>query len=129
MHSEQPATGFERGPEFGGGAFIGGLLMGVAVGAALGALFAPKAGNELRRQLADSSGRFRRSATDALDAASKKANDLVTRSRDAVDRGREAVERGVERGKDALAQARKDAKDVKRETVEAFPGAGSNMGV
>jgi gas vesicle protein len=116
MHTQEPTSDFTHGQHYGGGgAFVSGILVGVALGAALGALFAPKPGNELRRQIADSSDRFRRSAEDAIDSASKKANDLVSRGRDAV-----------ERSKQAFDESRREAK---RETVEAFPGAGTPTGV
>ncbi len=46
----------------GQGRFLAGVLCGAAVGAALGVMFAPRAGAETRRQLAESSGRLRETA-------------------------------------------------------------------
>jgi gas vesicle protein len=84
----------------GRGGFVMGLICGTAVGAALGMMFAPKAGSDLRRQLADSGERFKRVATDKYEEASGAVNDLVSRGREAVDRGREAYQRTRETAAD-----------------------------
>ena len=42
--------------ESGGGGFLIGLLCGTALGAAIGLMFAPKAGSEFRQRLYDSTG-------------------------------------------------------------------------
>ena len=42
--------------------FLLGVICGAAVGAALGVMFAPRAGAETRRQLAESGGRLRETA-------------------------------------------------------------------
>jgi gas vesicle protein len=72
-----------------GGEFMFGLLCGAAVGAAIGLLFAPKSGAELRGQLADSADKLRRRAGEKYDQASQVVNEAVDRGRDAVRRGRE----------------------------------------
>jgi gas vesicle protein len=72
-----------------GGEFMFGLLCGAAVGAAIGLLFAPKSGAELRTQLADSADKLRRRAGEKYDQASQAVNEAVDRGRDAVRRGRE----------------------------------------
>jgi gas vesicle protein len=48
-----------------GTTFLTGLLCGVAAGAALGLMLAPKPGRELRRQIADSTDALRQKAVDA----------------------------------------------------------------
>ena len=48
--------------ESGGGGFVMGLLCGVALGAAIGMMFAPKAGSELRQKVYESTGDLRRKA-------------------------------------------------------------------
>jgi gas vesicle protein len=78
--------------ESGGGSFMLGLLCGAAVGAAIGIMFAPKAGSELRRTLYDSTGDIRRKASDAYGQATQTVNEYVAKGREAVDRGRQAFE-------------------------------------
>ena len=78
--------------ESGGGGFILGLLCGTALGAAIGLMFAPKAGSEIRQTLYDSTGDIRRKAYDAYGQATEQVNNVVSKGRQAVDRGREAFE-------------------------------------
>ena len=78
--------------EAGGGGFLIGLLCGTALGAAIGLMFAPKAGSEFRQRLYESTGDIRRKATETYDQASEQVNNMVTKGRQAVDRGREAFE-------------------------------------
>jgi hypothetical protein len=77
---------FER--EDGGGSFLMGLLAGTVLGAGLGMLFAPKAGNELRSQLGEQAGRLRSTANDTYQQASDKVSQIVDRGREAYDRAR-----------------------------------------
>jgi gas vesicle protein len=78
--------------ESGGGGFLIGLLCGTALGAAVGLMFAPKAGSELRQTLYESTGDIRRKATDAYGQATEQVNNYVSKGREAVDRGREAFD-------------------------------------
>jgi gas vesicle protein len=78
--------------EPGGGGFLIGLLCGTALGAAIGLMFAPKAGSEFRQRLYESTGDIRRKATETYGQASEQVNTMVTKGRQAVDRGREAFE-------------------------------------
>ena len=77
---------FER--EDGGGAFLMGLLAGTVLGAGLGMLFAPKAGNELRNQLGESASRLRGASSDIYSQASEKVTNIVDRGREAYERAR-----------------------------------------
>jgi hypothetical protein len=76
----------------GGGGFVFGLLCGAALGAAVGLMFAPKAGSELRQTLYDSTGDIRKKAYDAYGEATQTVNDYVAKGREAVDRGRQAFD-------------------------------------
>jgi gas vesicle protein len=84
--------------ESGGGGFVFGLLCGAALGAAVGLMFAPKAGSELRRTLYDSTGDIRKKATDAYGQAAQTVNDYVAKGSQTVNeyvaKGKEAVDRG-----------------------------------
>lgn len=76
----------------GGGGFLIGLLCGTALGAAIGLMFAPKAGSEFRQRLYDSTGDIRRKAYETYDQASEQVNTVATRARQAVERGKEAFD-------------------------------------
>jgi len=77
---------FER--EDGGGSFLMGLLAGTVLGAGLGMLFAPKAGNELRNQLGEQAGRLRSTANDTYQQATEKVSQIVDRGKEAYERAR-----------------------------------------
>jgi gas vesicle protein len=91
------------------GTFMVGMLCGAAIGAAMGLMFAPKAGAEMRQQLADGTDRLRRRAseqadrlrqraTDAYSGAAQTINDVVARGREALDVGREAFQKARPNG-------------------------------
>lgn len=75
-----------------GRGFVVGLVCGAAIGTAIGFLFAPKSGDELRDQIASSAGRVRRRANDTYNRAAAAVSDLADRGRDAVRQGRETLE-------------------------------------
>src|SRR4029077_1004577 len=77
-----------------------GLLCGAALGAALGLMFAPRAGSELRRTLYDSTGDIRKKANDAYGQAAQTVNDYVAKGKEAVDRGRQAYDNARESATD-----------------------------
>jgi gas vesicle protein len=79
--------------------FMMGLLCGAAMGAALGLLFAPKPGSELRNQLYDSTERFRRRASEVANDAYSQASGTVE---DLMDKGRTAVRRGRQKAEDTI---------------------------
>ena len=87
---------YER--EDGGGSFLMGLLAGTVLGAGLGMLFAPKAGNELRNQLSEQTGRLKSTANDAYTQASEKVSQMSEKVGQIVDRGREAYDRARQPG-------------------------------
>ncbi len=93
----------------GSGSFVLGMLCGAAVGAAVGLLLAPKSGSELREQICESTGRFRRSATDGYAAA--------------VDTVSGAVENVIERGKRAAQRGQETYETVRKSAVDATSAA------
>lgn len=78
--------------EAGGGGFILGLLCGTALGAAIGLMFAPKAGSEFRQRLYEQTGDIRQKAYETYGQATEQVNNMVSKGRQAVDRGREAFD-------------------------------------
>lgn len=84
--------------EEGGGSFLMGLLAGTVLGAGLGMLFAPKAGNELRNQLTEQAGRLRSTAGDTYGQATEKVHQMVDKGRDAYDRARSTASTGTDDG-------------------------------
>ncbi len=96
----------------GAGTFLMGVLAGAVVGAALGLLFAPKAGAELREELSDRADALAKQARKSYRKASKNTAQLVEmgketaaewaeRSKDMYSQAREAVSRGVDEVKKA----------------------------
>jgi len=77
---------FDRYPSGGSGvgSFVVGVLCGAALGAAVGLLFAPGPGSDLRQQLSDSTDEFRRQAAEKYGQASKVVGDIASRGRDAM---------------------------------------------
>ena len=73
-----------------GAGFFFGLMLGLAVGATLGILFAPQAGEETRSQLSESSVDLRRFGLSGYQGVADK---LRERYGDAFTQGREAYER------------------------------------
>ena len=111
---------FER--EEGGGSFLMGLLAGTVLGAGLGMLFAPKAGNELRGQLGESAARLKTTANDAYQQASGKVNQMVDRGREAYDRART----GVADAANTAGQAGSGTSSSMGNTGSSYSGAGSS---
>lgn len=90
------------------GAFMTGLLFGAAVGAALGIVFAPRAGADTRRQLAESSRTLRDGAKKTYSQAREGANAAFSKARDAYDRGRDAFDRTRKDVQETISEAGAD---------------------
>jgi len=80
--------------------FTVGLICGAAIGAAVGLLYAPKAGDATRRDLKRHADRFSRRARSIYDSATDTVGDLAERGADAMDRVSDAASRlaGQDRG-------------------------------
>jgi gas vesicle protein len=78
--------------EAGGGGFLIGLLCGTALGAAIGLMFAPRTGSEIRQQLYDSTEDLRRKASETYGQAAEQVNNVASKARQAARRGKEAFE-------------------------------------
>jgi gas vesicle protein len=98
-----------------GGGFVLGMVTGAALGAALAMLFAPKAGAEVRQDLAGTVG-------DLSQVAKDKWADVTTAADSAMDKGREAYgqARGtVQQAADTANQSIDRAKDVVNDVKQA----------
>ncbi|MCL5961640.1 MAG: YtxH domain-containing protein [Chloroflexi bacterium] len=88
-----------RGPGFLAGVVIGGI---VGAGAAL--LFAPKAGEQMRRQLLEGRGEWGTRLEDAASLARATAESLVDVSRDVIEQQRHRFKEAVEESREAAEQ-------------------------
>jgi gas vesicle protein len=87
---------YDRYENEGGGGFMMGLLTGTVIGAGLGMLLAPKAGSDLRGQVAEQARHFGTRASEQWSKASEAASGWAEKGRQAVNQAREAVNRGAE---------------------------------
>ena len=76
------------------GSKISYFLVGLGIGALIGILFAPKAGEETREYLS-------KKAEEGRDYAQKKARELRERAEDLIERGKGSVTAAVEAGREA----------------------------
>jgi gas vesicle protein len=112
------ADGYDRfdNEGSGGGSFVMGLLTGTVLGAGLGMLFAPKAGSELRSQVAEQAGNLANTASEGYRRASESAASWAEKGRETYDKARDAVNRGAD-----------EAQRYVRDATGATP-AGANAG-
>jgi gas vesicle protein len=82
-------------------ALLAGTVIGLAVGGALGLLFAPKEGGELR-------GELRGKAEESLDNLRETSAELSVRVKELAARTKDNLAASVEAGKDAYARTRDD---------------------
>jgi gas vesicle protein len=111
----EPFVVIERREEAG----IGTLLLGVAIGAGIALLFAPRTGADTRRVIGNrarrTSDRMRDAASGVAENVTAQANEVrdrmaehVGKARDAVRRGQDTVLDAVDAGKHAAVEARSD---------------------
>ena len=109
------ADSYDRYENEGGGGFMMGLLTGTVLGAGLGMLLAPKAGSELRGQIAEQ-------ARNIGNQAAEQARHLSNQASDQYRRASETAGGWAERGRDAVSQAR-DAVSRGAEEARGYAGA------
>jgi gas vesicle protein len=85
---------------------ISSLLIGLAIGAGVALLFAPRSGAETRRRIRQGVSRVTDAAMETFEVARAEVEDRVGAVRDAVDIKKEQVSRAVEAGRAAAQQAR-----------------------
>lgn len=110
---------------------VGPFLVGLAVGAGIALLFAPRSGEATRRDIKRRAVRVRRAAeqvaSDMADSVSDSFNDARRRveekldaAREAVDVKRQQVQRAMEAGRAAAKQAREELENRIAETKAAY---------
>jgi gas vesicle protein len=125
-HDDEPTIIIEK---HGGGA--GSFLVGIALGAGLALLFAPRPGTETRqiigRRARDARDRaldvaddVTHQVTDGIDRARGAVNERVDRARQAVDLKRRQVRRAIDAGRSAASDARDDLERRIAETKAAY---------
>jgi gas vesicle protein len=87
---------YDRYENEAGGGFIMGLLTGAVIGAGIGMLLAPKAGSDLRGQVADQARNFGNKAGEQYRRASETASQWAEKGREMVNQAREGFNRGAE---------------------------------
>jgi gas vesicle protein len=98
------------------GTFVWGLLLGAA--AAL--LFAPRSGQETRRELTESVNRLRDQAEEKVRDVQHAVQDTVEDVRRQFDAGVASARRAVESGKEAARASRHEMEEQLRQSGEAF---------
>ena len=115
---------------------VGSFLMGLAAGAAIALLFAPRSGVETRREIGDRARRVRDAAGDLVEDTTERVNDTFQAARDRVEERIEAarsaletkkaqVARAMEAGRHAAQSAREDLERRIEETKAAYRDAGT----
>ncbi|GAC1516072.1 MAG: hypothetical protein NVS1B4_09240 [Gemmatimonadaceae bacterium] len=131
-YEDEPYVVVQRGDSGNG---IASFLGGLAIGAGLALLFAPRSGDETRRELRRSVRRVRRAAVGAVEGVSEAVAGSVTGARDRVeeriDEARRAIDfkkdqlaRAVDAGRAAAQQAREDLEKRIAETKAAYRAGG-----
>ncbi len=100
QHSDQPVVVVERSDSG-----LGGFLLGLAVGAGVALLFAPKTGEETRQQLKNTGRRLRTVATE-------KAEDLQDAMGGGYERTRDRIEEGLDSARETIGEKREAAQDA-----------------
>ena len=91
------ADSFDRyDNESSGGGFMMGLITGTVLGAGLGMLLAPKAGNELRGALGEQARNLGNMASEQYRRASEQAGGWAEKGREFVNQAKDAVARVTE---------------------------------
>jgi gas vesicle protein len=110
---------------------VGTFLLGLAIGAGLALLFAPRSGLQTRQAIAGGARRARRAATDTVTGVADKVTETfenarervesqIERTRDAIETKRDEVQRAVREGRAAAQQARDDLEKRLAETKAAY---------
>ncbi|MEN9225336.1 MAG: YtxH domain-containing protein [Thermostichus sp. HHBFW_bins_43] len=90
------------------GAFIGGLLLGTAVGTAIGLLLAPRSGRETRRLLKKSAEALPEVAEDVTSSLQYQSEKLLDSAQRSLDEALLRLQQAIAVGKEAMVQKRQE---------------------
>jgi len=110
---------------------IGSFLLGIAIGAGVALLFAPRSGAATRRSLRRRAMRVRRAAEDVMTEATenvadsfqdarRKVEERLDSAREAIDLKKKQVNRAMNAGRAAAREARADLEQRLAETKAAY---------
>ncbi len=87
------------------GSSFGWFLAGLGLGALVGVLYAPKSGEETRRQIRDAADEGREYVTSQARRAREQANQWVDKGREVVEKQKSQFTSAVEAGRQAYREA------------------------
>jgi len=105
------------------GAFIGGLLLGTAVGTVIGLLLAPRSGRETRRLLKKSAEALPEVAEDVASSLQYQSEKLFDAAQRSLDEALLRLQQAVVVGKEAMLQKRKEL--LQAQNSRSLGGGGS----
>jgi|SRR5687767_8926765 len=111
-----------------GNGFVMGLIAGTVLGAGLGMLLAPKAGNELRGAIGSQARNFGNRASEQYRRASESASGWAEKGREFVNQARDAVSRGAEETRSTYAGGTTGTSTSYSSPASSSPGTGSPSG-
>ncbi len=107
-----------------GGGVLGAFLLGGAIGAVLGLLFAPRPGKETREMLADSAQKYWGDGKEFYETGVAKVGDLYSSGRDMATERAEELRGKIDAARDRLKdQVDKTSTAAKEKVVEVVPAA------
>ena len=118
---------------------VGPFLIGLAMGAAVALLFAPRSGAATRRDIRRRALRVRQAAedvvtdvtdgvTETFQEARRRVEERIDSAREAIDLKRQQVHRAVAAGRAAAVDARAELEDRIAERKSTYAGAGAGSG-
>lgn len=99
---------------------MGSLFLGIAIGAGIGLLFAPRSGAETRRRLRRSAERVKDAAQDTFEEARGKVEEKIDAARNQLELRKQQVTRAVVAGREAAQEAREELERRIAETKAAY---------